>query len=271
MCDLIMHPEYEKVYNEVKTLNSEIADLFEERDELYFHICKNIESEYMLKIGALEYKAYEFQCKVLRIKRKIELIQAKLNRQEIVFVSQIEEQLDAEYREYEENLKKQMESIDNALDRINGEKLSEKDNAELKKEYRRIIKKLHPDINENLSEEEKKLFLKAVSAYENGDLKTIRTIALLIEEISYSEKDLLNGLDELKTKRDSLIKVRNDVILQIEKIKASFPYNQKGFLEDEKKVDDRQKELNMVIDRYRELYQDYEERLNELLGGEKNG
>ena len=38
--------------------------------------------QYMLALGAIEYKLFETQCKMLRLKRKIELIQAKLNRQE---------------------------------------------------------------------------------------------------------------------------------------------------------------------------------------------
>lgn len=38
--------------------------------------CKNIETAYMLALGNLEYKAYELQCAVLRLKRKAELIRA---------------------------------------------------------------------------------------------------------------------------------------------------------------------------------------------------
>ena len=90
MSDLLMHPEYEKLYNEVKKLQQEITDLLETRDELRYHICENIENAYILKIGILENKVYEFQCKILRIKRKIELIQAKINRQEIVFLVEID-------------------------------------------------------------------------------------------------------------------------------------------------------------------------------------
>ena len=58
---------------DIKQLKEDIASLYEEKDELLYHTCKIIETEYMSKIGVLEYKLYEFQCKILRLKRKIEL------------------------------------------------------------------------------------------------------------------------------------------------------------------------------------------------------
>ena len=43
--------------------------------------------QYMLSLGHLEYKEYELHCAILRLKRKIELIQTKKNRQEKVIIS----------------------------------------------------------------------------------------------------------------------------------------------------------------------------------------
>lgn len=83
--DIIIFPDFEKLKNEVEKIRTELSMLLLERDELQFVICRNIETAYMLKLGGLEYKAYEAQCTALRLKRKIELIQAKKNRQEKLF------------------------------------------------------------------------------------------------------------------------------------------------------------------------------------------
>ena len=54
MDNIIISPEYLKLIEEIKKLKEDIASLYEERDELIYHICKNIESEYISKVGILE-------------------------------------------------------------------------------------------------------------------------------------------------------------------------------------------------------------------------
>ena len=74
---IILFPEFVTLKAEVEKLRTEISMLLLERDELRLVVCKNIETAYMLALGSIEYKAYELHCKVLRLKRKIDLIQAK--------------------------------------------------------------------------------------------------------------------------------------------------------------------------------------------------
>lgn len=96
---IIPFPDFQKLKEEIEKLRTELSMLVLERDELRFVICKNIEMEYMLKVGGLEYQAYEAECAFLRLKRKVELIQAKKNRQEKVILSAIEDALDQEFSE----------------------------------------------------------------------------------------------------------------------------------------------------------------------------
>lgn len=77
MKEIVINPEYEKLIKEVKQLKEEISNLYEEKEQLKYHTCKNIETEYMTKIGIYEYKAYEVQCKILRIRRKNTIISIK--------------------------------------------------------------------------------------------------------------------------------------------------------------------------------------------------
>lgn len=57
--NVIVFPDFEKLKSEVEKMRTELSMLLLERDELQFVICKNIETEYMLKLGSIEYKAYE--------------------------------------------------------------------------------------------------------------------------------------------------------------------------------------------------------------------
>lgn len=262
--NVIVFPDFEKLKNEIEKMRTELSMLLLERDELQFVICKNIETEYMLKLGSIEYKAYEAQCAVLRLKRKIELIQAKKNRQEKVIVSAIEETLDSEFAEYQKQLDEQIDKMNDALKRSKAEVLSDEDNKKLKKLYRKIVKALHPDINPDVSEAQVQLFDNAVQAYKNGDLNTLRIIGEMVGNSPLPEqhKDALTQLNEEKERLQHLLKAIRD---SIEQIKSEFPYTMKEIIEDEEQTEQKKKELENILSQYNELISIYKAKIEEMI------
>lgn len=267
MSNIILNPEFESLIKEIEELKIQIATLIEERDQLFYHDCKLIKADYMSNIGVLEYKVYEFQMKYLRLKRKLELYQVYINKQEIPNETQIETQLETEYQEYEQKIKDMYDDIQNSLASLTGKVLSEEDSAEIKRLYRILVKKLHPDLNPNYNDETKKLFFKVEYAYQNGDLKTLQNILLLIEDIDTNKDELEIGeLEELKKKKKKLLVIIEDLYSAIDKIKNSFPYNQLDFLKNAEQVTIKQKELNATLDDLKVAYQELEDRLNKIKG-----
>lgn len=262
--NVIVFPDFEKLKNEVEKMRTELSMLLLERDELQFVICKNIETEYMLKLGSIEYKAYEAQCAALRLKRKIELIQAKKNRQEKVIVSAIEETLDSEFAEYQKQLNEQIDKMNDALKRSKAEVLSDEDNKKLKKLYRKIVKALHPDINPDVSETKVDLFDNAVQAYKNGDLNTLRIIGEMvgISPLPEQHKDALTQLNKEKERLQNLLKAIRD---SIEQIKSEYPYTMKEIIEDEEQTEQKKKELENILSQYNELISIYKAKIEEMI------
>ena len=262
--NVIVFPDFEKLKSEVEKMRTELSMLLLERDELRFTICKNIETEYMLKLGSIEYKAYKAQCAALRLKRKIELIQAKKNRQEKVIISAIEETLDSEFAEYQKQLNEQIDKMNDALKRSKAEVLSNEDNKKFKKLYRKIVKALHPDINPDVSEAQVQLFDNAVSAYKNGDLNTLKIIGEMVGNSPLPEqhKDALTQLNEEKERLQNLLKVIRD---SIEQIKSKYPYTMKEIIEDEEQTEQKKKELENILSQYNELISIYKAKIEEMI------
>ena len=261
---IIPFPDFQKLKEEIEKLRTELSMLVLERDELRFVICKNIEMEYMLKVGGLEYQAYEAECAFLRLKRKVELIQAKKNRQEKVILSTIEDALDQEFSEYQKRLDEQIDRMNGALERSKGERLSEEENRELKSLYRKIVKILHPDMNPEITEAQMKLFEHAVSAYENGDLPALRIINEMIgssSELEYHE----DTAAQLSGERNRLAALLKQVREEIEKIKSEYPYTMKEFLDDPAKLEHRRQELTDILEQYQELIAVYKAKIEEML------
>jgi len=261
---IILFPDVQILRDEIEKLRTELSMLVLERDELKFIICKNIETEYMIRIGSLEYKAYEAQCASMRLKRKIELIQAKKNRQEKINLNKIDEILEEEFYEYQQKLNKQIDKMNEVLKYNKSEFLSEEESGELKKLYRKIVKILHPDINPEVTLSQIKMLDNAVIAYKNGDLGTLKIINEMIGEPQMPEKHG-DAFSQLKVEKERLNEFLNTVRNNIDKIKSEYPYIVKEILEDEQRLEQKKLELEDVLKQYKELNKAYNIKIKEML------
>lgn len=261
---IIIFPEIENLMEDISRIRIEITTLLGERDELVLVICKNIENKYMLVLGNLEYKVYKAECGYLRVKRKMELIQAKVNRGEKVDIEKIETLLDEEFREYEQQMEAQMGKINDALKWSEGKELSAADTMEVKRLYRKIVKVLHPDLNPEITREERELFFNAVAAYEAGDLVTLRIIVETISEgVDFNLEEA--PLCQLVKEKERLEELLDNLRASIDKVKTEYPYILKDILEDEEAVAMRKEDLKRLFEQYREATRLYQDRIKEML------
>ena len=121
---------------------------------------------------------------------------------------------------------------------------------DIKSLYHKIVKALHPDMNPDITEREKELLDKAIKAYSEGDVETLREIAEIINDADIRGRfeDTPDGIAGLKELKEQLIVRRNTLESDIEIIKNSFPYNMVDFLADDDAVEARQQELQRIIE-----------------------
>ena len=262
--NLIPYPRFDELKAQVEKLRTELSMLVVERDELVYVECRNIEAAYMLAIGGLEYKAHEVQCAVLRLKRKIQMLQARKNRQEAIFLPEIEEALDTEFAEYKAKLDEQIEKMNAALEHSRCDVLTDEETREIKKAYRSIVKALHPDLNPGQDESRLRLFYHAVAAYENGDLEAIRIIAAMIAETPVPD-ETENALTLLFREKDRLIALVEGLKDKIAKIKTEYPYTMKTILQSADATAARKAELQAKIDELNAALPIYREKIDRML------
>lgn len=263
--EIILNLEYENLKNELLKKRTELSMLVLQRDELKYVICKNIETEYMLELGSLEYCLYQSECIIMRLKRKVELIQMRINRQEKIDVSAIDKLLDEQFREYQQKLEEKIKKMNEAIERGNGEVLTEQQAKELKKLYRAIVKALHPDLNPNVTKQQIKLFQNAVTAYKNGDLQTLRIINEMISN-NHSEDDNTDNIEKMRDELIRLDRMISSINGDIEKIKSEYPYTMKDILFDKEQLNQKKQELKDNIDQCNELVSFYKTKIQNLLG-----
>lgn len=261
---IIVFPELATLQAEVEELRTEISRLLLERDELRLVICKNIETAYMLALGSLEYKIFELNCEVLRLKRKNDIIQAKKNHQQKVVLSVIEEMLDEEFAEFQHHLDEQINKMNKAIDNSKGQPLTDKETKEIKMLYRSIAKALHPDLHPELTPAQMQLFHNALQAYENGDLDNLRIISEMAEEPNVPECSE-NGLSVLVKDKERLTKTMELIRKQISVIKSEYPYTMKELVNSPEQISEKRSELERAITDLKEAYDLYDARIKEML------
>ena len=298
MNDIVVSDEYNKIREEIKLLMQEMAALLMERDELLYHICPELRARYAKEIGDYQARAMYQELMILELKRRIEITRAALNREQAISEEEVDEQVNEEYKEFHKKVdeeykktedakeeykskeekaneyRKQWEErygdrYDDTADESEGSNENDKREGDdsvgkkkkpptLKELYRKIVKKLHPDVNPNATEREKELLNKASAAYEEGDMVTLQEIYDEIFGDSKTE-DILSddniSIEQLiKLKLQLALRIK-ELLAEVEAIMADFPYNKKKFLDDPEAVKEEQDKIKDKIERYEQEIQ----------------
>ncbi len=259
--------EYEQLLYEYSGLKEQLTVVIEDRADLLFHKAVTLKTDYIVKVGKLEYELFHLECDISRIKRKIEMVQAYKNNLIPVNENHIEKQLDKEYKEYIKKLEEMAADVDTARLISKCDKLSDEEAKELKKLYRILAKKLHPDLNPNPTGDQKSLWSRVSEAYEAGDLgmlKVLQTIAADDKETDH-DSDTTSSLEKLQVKINILREKLREVIYYIGAIKKAFPFNVADFLANRKAVENRQAGLKAEISKQTSILEEYREYLRVVL------
>lgn len=144
---------------------------------------------------------------------------------------------------------------------------------ELKRLYRQIVKRLHPDVHPNPTEREKDLLDRANKAYKAGDLEEMRRIWEELAGTEQSEEsfeDTEEGRAQLRELIEKLRKRCSELEKEIRQIKRSFPYTIKVLLDDDKALEMKHRELvdhlaevRAMLDKVDEYIAELKRRMNE--------
>lgn len=254
---LTTHPQAEKIRSENRQLQTELARLIVERDDLRQTIVPRIQAEYTSKIGVLEWRAFQMDCETRAMLRRIEMARAMLNRGDAPCYKCIEQDIEAEFAAWRERIKKQAGEIKAARHKLQSPTLSRIESRELQTIYRKLAFLLHPDIVGESDERRRKLWLQTAEAYKNADLATLRTIRLIAGSETetpenFDDEKGLSLLEVWQNRQAELKKTCEKLLEEIADIKATAPYIWHEILDNDEEIAERQNELHRQISILRE-------------------
>lgn len=260
---IAMHPEFEKQLKELDLLKAEYAKQWNNREVLVEWGKPQLEALYYSRIGELQVQLLQLQAETYAAKRKLEMMQAAINRNEEVNLPFIDLVVEMEIKEQMQKIETEMQKLTDARQLLSNLNSPER-STELRKVFREMAKELHPDINPELSESARNLWNAAVLAYEDGDLESLRALRLLVSDVksnveqTYDESTLQTQISFLKEGIALLLQ-------QIENIRAEFPFTIEKQISNEEWVSEQRNTIQAQIKTTQEQKLCYEKSISLII------
>jgi len=256
----VLTAENEELTRRLEKLNLEFLNQYTRHKDMVENESPVLTSLYLEKLGRLQLELLEKQTEASRLRMKMNMIQAAINRDEKPDIKKIDFEINNLLQDYYARIKQQSAALDTA-EKVLSNMLTEEETQKLKEAFRVLCKRLHPDINPNQSEEEKDLFIKATAAYDLQDIYELQKIILYLDESHRENLKLVSGNEKeerIKHLEKNIAKLEEKIAL----LNASFPFNIEDMLYDEEQVKAKQDELHNQINETEKEIGRYSEIIN---------
>ncbi|MFM2326459.1 MAG: hypothetical protein RIR31_661, partial [Bacteroidota bacterium] len=262
-----MNPTKDQLLEQYNLLRTEYIKLLNDKDVLLNWGKPQLEALYSTRIGIHQIERLQMQLRIQAMKRKIELVQGAINRNEPFDVNEIELQVGEELARAELNIMQQAVEIEKAKTLLTNLDTPQR-SAELRTLFKQLAKQLHPDANPGLTAEQTEIWHLVKGAYESGDLEKLKALQVVYEkEINnLQQADQSLTQEELTLRNESLkegVRILNE---ELKNIKSVFPFTIEQQIKDEAWVETEvaqiKKDIVALSEYENELVQHYIDLIN---------
>ncbi len=253
-----MADETAELKSQLEILKEAYIKLLNDKDVLINWAKPQLEALYATRIGRFQVERLQMQLRIKAIRRKTELVLGAMNRNQKPDVDVIELEVATELASAERRIMEEVAMIEQSKQMLSNLE-SPTRSAELRKLYRQFAKVLHPDVNAELTDKQRQLWLLVTEAYRSGDVDTLKAFQLVYESELKQAKEQVDGLskEELQTKCEVLKEGARLLQEELLEMKNNFPFTIEHQIKDEAWVDEQVKLIFIEIAQLKE----YEEEL----------
>lgn len=258
--EIEISPLYNKLVLEIEAIRKEYSILWEEKDRLENQLKPLLLIKFNLELGQTILTYMNAHLYFLKLKRKIELLQTHINQNRQVNMNEIESSLYEEFQEWISQISKLEKDI-RVAKQTTFDFLKPEDSIRLQEIYRKLVRILHPDLNKNITDNQKILWNRVQDAYKNLDLEGL----LNLEILAGSEEPIseISSLEVLTKKKERLWNQFQILTKSVDEVKKSFPLDLERELDDPEWIkregglyQNKTKEIESLLPQYEKIYKD---------------
>ena len=260
--------ELEQLREQIRSVRESILTAVVRMDDIRLQQIPQIRADYALKIGCWEQALLEAELAARRAKRRLALAQAQANQGDAPQMEAIEAQLETELAEWTAKAEQARIAYEHALTRLTSMAPMKKADAdELKRLYRRLAKRLHPDVHVGDSDECSALFLLAQAAYRNGDVEALRSLEVATRHLDALEEDLQHVTDaDALAQELELARIEEGVVQErLRELEECEEMRLGQLLASPQWVTERTTELRQATEEWNRVRRASEERLRQIM------
>jgi len=255
------HPEWNDLLQKRDAFQSQVAAVLTE-----LHTLDDSRSvvlgRYAAAFGDLLKTLHSLEIEAARLKREIELVQVAINSGREIDYRNIQQTLDTEFAEWQakldaeaHELAKHRGAIDNLLDPETA--------RELRKLYRTLARRLHPDINPGQTAAAAELWHRVNAAYNLRELDELKALEILTRGAQPASTP--DSMETLRRMLDKLREQLDRLLAALASRRKAWPFDQIETLDDDTATAARQAELGERIRAAMTLRDERKLWLNQLL------